>query len=365
MRRLTLALVGLAAVAMTMSATAAEWGLKKGSPRLRSISALAFGPDGILFVGDAKAATIVALDTGDNAGDAAKVTVNVKGLKAKLAKLLGDSSDIAIEDLAVNPISGNVYVGVSSGDKVGLARIDAATQAVTSLPLTDVPCAQAVLSNAPADKVTGEGRRKRNMRYESITDLAYIDGKLIVSGLSNADSPSTVRELPFPFAESETGVSLEIYHGAHGRYEDYAAVRTLVPFNIDGQPSLLMGFTCTPLVKLPLQHLKESDKVRGTTVAELGNRNRPLDMIVYTKNGQDYVLMANSARGVMKITTEGLNRNEGITSRVGGGGLAGQTYETIKELDGVVQLDALNDSHAVVLVQADGGEQDLRTIDLP
>jgi hypothetical protein len=27
--------------------------------------------------------------------------------------------------------------------------------------------------------------------------------------------------------------------------------------------------------------------VMGTTIAELGNRNRPLDMIVYQKNGRN------------------------------------------------------------------------------
>jgi hypothetical protein len=36
----------------------------------------------------------------------------------------------------------------------------------------------------------------------------------------------------------------------------------------------------------------------GTTIAELGNRNRPTDMIVYRKGGKDYLLIANTSRGV-------------------------------------------------------------------
>ncbi len=78
--------------------------------------------------------------------------------------------------------------------------------------------------------------------------------------------------------------------------EDYAAIRTFVPFTIDGQPSLLAGFTCTPLVRFPLEGLK-GEKVRGTTVAELGNRNTPLDMVVYEKGGEKFLLMTNSPAG--------------------------------------------------------------------
>ena len=43
-------------------------------------------------------------------------------------------------------------------------------------------------------------------------------------------------------------------------------------------------------------------------------------MIVYKKNGKEYLLMANSSRGVMKITTEKLGNYKGITEKVSGGG---------------------------------------------
>ena len=46
---------------------------------------------------------------------------------------------------------------------------------------------------------------------------------------------------------------------------------------------------------------------KGKTIAELGNRNKPLDMISYKKEGKDYLLMANSSRGVMKISTENID----------------------------------------------------------
>jgi len=50
----------------------------------------------------------------------------------------------------------------------------------------------------------------------------------------------------------------------------------------------------------------------GKTVAELGNRNRPLDMIVYQKDGKDYLLLANSSRGMMKITTDQIEKRRAL-----------------------------------------------------
>ena len=102
----------------------------------------------------------------------------------------------------------------------------------------------------------------------------------------------------------------------------------------------------------------------GTTVAELGNGNRPLDMIVYEKGGKKFLLLSNSRRGVMKISTEKLDRKEGITKPVARGEKAGQTYETIESLKGVVQLDRLNKENAVVLVKTETGTN-LKTVPLP
>ncbi len=142
-------------------------------------------------------------------------------------------------------------------------------------------------------------------------------------------------------------------------------MRTFVPYKIDGKQHLLAAYTCTPLVKFPVSDLKPGKKIVGTTIAELGNRNRPLDMIVYKKDGKNYLLLANSSRGVMKITTEGIGKAKGISKPVKGGKKAGQTYDTIAELKGVVQLDRLNDKNAVVLVRADSGALNLETIALP
>jgi hypothetical protein len=358
MKQLLLCCVATGLLAMGSASQAAEWGLKKGSVKLQSAGTLAFGPDGILFVGDAKAAAVLAIDTGDSKGRADRAQVNIENVNQQIAGLF-DFPGSKISDLAVNPLSGNIYVSVSTKGGAALVRINDAGK-LSRVSLSDVAHARVDLPGAPEDKVVRRGRRESNLRNDSVTDLAWVDGKVIVSGLANAKS--SVREIAFPFVKSDTGSSIEIYHGAHGKLEDYSAIRTFVPFNINGEPSLLAGYVCTPLVKFPLDSLKTGEKTRGTTVAELGNRNRPLDMIVYEKDGQEWLLLANSARGIMKISTKDIAKNPGINERISG--TAGQPYDTV-DWKGVVQLAKQGDGHAVILVQASETEQHLKTVALP
>src|SRR5207237_8405172 len=57
------ALLGLALTAST--APAADYGLKQGTADLKSAGPLAFGPAGIMFVGDHVGAAVFAIDTND------------------------------------------------------------------------------------------------------------------------------------------------------------------------------------------------------------------------------------------------------------------------------------------------------------
>ena len=362
LKRLSLAAaLAIFAAPVGNSCSADVWGLKDGTPDIRSASTLAFGPEDILFVGDAQGAAVFAIATGNKEGDATKAAINIDDLPTAIGNKL-HAKKVEINDLAVNPRTGAAFVAVNADDKAALVMIDGAGK-ISALSLTDVKFSKAALADAPEDKVVGEGRRAANRRTESITDIAFFENKVLVSGLSNAQSPSTVRELNFPFADADKGIGVEIYHAAHGKSEDYSAMRTFVPIMIDGEPSILGAYVCTPLVKIPVKELSASgEKVKATTVAELGNRNRPLDMIAYKKDGADYLLLSNSARGVMKITTAGLKENKGLSEPVSGGGTAGQQFETVESMAGVIQLDKLNDMAALVLLQAEGGPQNLKTI---
>jgi hypothetical protein len=342
-----------------------KWGLKEGAPALKSAGHLAVGPEGILFVGDAKGAQIVAIDTGDAKGDAAKAKHEIADLNAELSKATGGSK-VTVNDLVVNPATGNLFVSVTKADgQPGIVKIEAGGKA-SEVSLTKAWHQKLALPNPPEDKEVTKGGRTRNLRNEAITDLAYADGKVLVTGVTADATPSVIREITFPFAELDEGTPVEIFHGAHGKLEDYAAIRAFVPMTIDGQPSVLAGFTCTPLVRFSVSDLESNKgkKVRGTTVAELGNRNQPLDIVLYEKGGDKFLLIANTTRGVMKVSTKDIGRKEGITEPVRGGGVAGQTYETIKDLEGTVQLDKLNDSQAVVVLNKEGALA-LKTVALP
>jgi hypothetical protein len=351
-------LVVAALLAFAGGLTAAEKaeGLTRGTPDLKSAGALAFGPPGILFIGDAQGGAIFAIDTGDRTAATETGRPKVEGLDDKIASLLGiEAKQLLVNDLAVNPISGNTYLSLSRGKgpdaKPVLVRVDRAGK-VTEVALTDVPFAKVALSNAP------EGKQ----RQEAITHLGFVGGKLIVAGLSSEEFASRLRSLPYPFTTADNGTGVEIYHGSHGKIETKSPVRTFVAYEIDGEPNLLAAYTCTPLVKLPLAGLKPGANVKGTTVAELGNRNRPLDMIVYKKDGKDYILMANNSRGIMKVSLEGIGKAEGITSQIRD--KAGLKYETITALKGVEQLDRFDKDHAVVLMRTPAGLT-LETIELP
>jgi hypothetical protein len=332
--------------------------LKKGTPDLKSAGALAFGPDGILFVGDPMGATIYAIDTGDRTAPAKAERPKVMGLDEKIAAALGiEAKQLLINDMAVNPISHNTYLSLSRGRgpdaKPALMRVSPDGK-LSEVALKDVKFAKATLPN-PA-----EGRS----RQDAITQIAYVKGKLYVAGLSNEKFASNLRAIPFPFAGADKGTSVEIYHGGHGAFETRSPVRTFVPYTLKNETYLLAAYQCTPLVRFPVSELKPGEKMKGTTVAELGQGNRPLDMIVYTKGGKDYILMANSARGVMKIPTEGIDKAASIPEeRVRG--TAGTKYETIKDLKGVQQLDRFDKDHALLLTRTSGGAFNLETIELP
>jgi hypothetical protein len=98
---------------------------------------------------------------------------------------------------------------------------------------------------------------------QSVTDMAYVNGKLFVAGLSNEEFSSKLWAVPYPFVSADRGTSVEIFHGNHGRLETRSPVYTFIPYTIDNQPYLIGGYLCTPLVKFPLSSLTPGAKVQA------------------------------------------------------------------------------------------------------
>jgi len=350
----TIAAVALAALvgAYALSDRPAAAPVSTVGASFTTIGPLAFGPGNVLFAADTDAAAIIALELSGPAG--------VPGVKAvadldqKLAALLGTTpAAIAVTDMAVQPGSRNAYLAVMRGQgaeaKAALVRLDGAGT-LTLVALDQTAFTKAGLPNAPANAPT----ERRNPRTQSITDMVFHDGQLLVAGLSNEEFSSKLRAVKYPFSAVDAGTSVEIFHGNHGQVETRSPVYTLVPYKVGGTPHLIAGYLCTPLVTFPASVVTTGGKVRGTTIAELGNRNRPIDMFVYSQAGKDYLLMSNTSRGVMKIPTATFAAAAPITAPVKEE-KAGVGYETIASLQGVEQMDLFDASRALVLSRATAG----------
>jgi hypothetical protein len=246
MRSMMLIAATLIASAATVQA---DDGLTKGTPDLKSASALAFGPNGLLFIGDPQSAAIFAVDTGD-AKTAGDKPVNVERVDAKVAGLLGTTEkDVKINDLKVNPASGNIYLAVTRGTGAGTPAIVRITRAdaVEAVSLKDVPFAKVTIPN-PA---MGKGATT------AITNMAFLGDKLYVAGLSSEAVRLDPSGHPVPFPkETDKGTAIEIYHGAHGAVETRSPIRTFAPYKVNGEDTLMAAYTCTPLVKVPVSELK-------------------------------------------------------------------------------------------------------------
>ena len=100
---------GSAASCWATAAVAEDlFGLKEGKAELQSAGPMAFGPNGILFVGDTKAATVYAIDTQDKSGEPAKRAAAI----VKATTFYSDPSVIA----EVSRGLGEAMVGINVAD---------------------------------------------------------------------------------------------------------------------------------------------------------------------------------------------------------------------------------------------------------
>ncbi len=361
-RRFVLAFLATA-LAISTVATSGEDSVHKhsGKPELKSIGQLAFGPDGVLFLGDSIGARLFAVDLGEAPRDGDSSPIQVKDLDAKIAALLGTKvSDVHVGDMAVHPVSQHVYLSVTRGNGQrgwGRVRGDNTTPVLVRVTkdggieeviLDDVRYSQVVVVPAPSSGETT--RRGLPRRTFTIMDMAYIDGYVYLSGLSNEEFSSRLRRIAYPFAADMSSNSIEIFHTAHGRYETHAPINTFAPYR-DGKDTKILGaFSCTPLVTFPLDQ-EDGAHVKGTTVAELGAGNHPLDIISYDRDDETHFLLANHLHPFMRIERSEIVRARGLTRP---SGRAGARVKTLPQ-QGIIRLDDLNPRYVTALQRGEDG----------
>lgn len=320
---------------------------------VKSISRLAAGPGNILFIADWKAARVHAISLPAAQQRPAGTAFNILDLESLLSAQVGGAK-VTVEDMVVRPGTAQVYVAVSYGaaktpalimitsDKKA-RRVDLKAAASTSVALRDAPT-----SDYSFWKETPE-------RSFTVTDMKWREGELFVAGLSNQDFASTLRRVKYPFDTEQSITSVEIYHAGHNLIETRAPIRAMSFASWGGKPYLVAAYTCTPLVTIPLDDLKDGAHIRGKTVAELGYGNTPADMIAYSRSEQgkteDFLLLANFDRvsNVIPVSElEATGSRPGIEKQVPFGQLAG--VEVMQApLAGTLRLDNLDEKSFVVV----------------
>ena len=237
-----------------------------------------------------------------------------------------------------------------------LVRLDA-TGRPEAVDLSAVPFARVALPN-PVDAAKKVPWKDVSLRADTITDMAYADGSLYVAGLSNEEFASTMWKVAYPFAGAVSATTVENYHGAHGKYETEAPVRTFVPYSLKGRAHLLAAYLCTPLVTIAVDELKDKAHVRGRTVGEFGAGNYPLDMVLYRKDGKEKLLIANSNLPFLIVDPKDVEGYEGAIDKRVESYVAGVRYEP-RSGNGVLQMDNLGAEHVSVLRRLPGGRLDL------
>jgi hypothetical protein len=368
----------LLALGVASASQAEDAAFKTGRPEIRSMSALAFAPDGVLLVGDGKGGAVFALDLGDKTPRELKDPKPVTDVEAKLAALLGAlPADVLVHDLAVNPISKTAYLAVSRGraglssqwalpndvaDATVLVRVDG-EGAFSVVDLAAVRHARVALPN-PVDAGKKHAWKEGvSSRVETIVHIAHGNGVVWVSGLSNEEFAATLWRVPYPFATNVTATTVENFHGAHGKYETESPIRAFVQYPIGGKSQILAAYLCTPLVTFPADALQDKQHVRGRTVGEFGSGNYPVDMVVYRHEGRDKILIANSNLPLMIVDPKDLEAFAGeITTEVPGY-TGGVRYE-VRSSGAVQQLDNYGEAYVLLLQRLMGGRLDLTPMPL-
>lgn len=113
--RLTILVVGVLIIAASFRPVSKPRAVEVAA--IKSISAMAFGPDGILFIGDSKSATVFAVNTKDLKQQKKPGAIEIKNIDQKIAGALGtEVRNITITDMAVNPLSKRLYISIQNSD---------------------------------------------------------------------------------------------------------------------------------------------------------------------------------------------------------------------------------------------------------
>ncbi|MEO0344167.1 MAG: hypothetical protein AAF198_12090 [Pseudomonadota bacterium] len=262
-----------------------------------------FGGFDTLFVSNSAENKITAYklpELPNSAGSLDSAAYNLVDFGTKTSELLGTAlTKITFEDLAVHPTTKMAYISVTVTTDLGpVSKIVTVNQdgEYADLDLASLDSTSTAIEDSATDDVTFWDDIPASTL--SVTDMDFVDGTLYVSGLSTGEFASTLRQFSYPFGEAQAS-SIEVYHAAHNQNETRAPIRAMTVLDVDGAPTVVAAYTCTPLVTLPVSDLADGEHVVGKTIAELGYGNLPVEVLSFKAMGMDgqsanYVLVINA-----------------------------------------------------------------------
>lgn len=358
------------ALALPLSAASLLDSTQTGGLKLKSISSLSFGAEGLLLVADPAAQSVTAIQTGD-VGPVGKPG-RVGDIASVIAGGLGTTAEnVVIKDMAVNPASGRVYLAVQRRpDNASLIMTVDTAGKVAALDVSSLAWASVTLPGGTASKVT------------NITDVAFDGKRVFATGSCNEEFASRIFTIPVPVKHGSTAgvISAETYHVAHRKWETKAPIQSFIPYSAEDGDYVVGAFACTPVAKFKVDDIESGAKVKGVSMVELGSGNRPLDLFDYTdKDGAQWVvvhtqrfkdnLFGPSKFWGARVSMDYINKagdkiNEQATWRDVKANTGPDGIEIVEALFGAVQVDKLDDTSAVVLREAEG-QLSLEVIALP
>lgn len=300
--------------------------------QIKSLGVLEFSDEGTLFIGDNDSGAIHAFDFTTESKRTDQFEINVYEINAQIAAVLGTTqSNVRINDIAVHPKSGEVYLSVTRGNGAdalpALVKVNAANQ-IHNIDLSDLEITSQILSKLvdanqrialrgtmgmpPTKKEIAKS--KQSLRTLSVVDMEYHNGELFVAGISNEEFSSVLRRIPFPFDGTESISNIEMFHIAHDRYETRAPIRSMLVRKIDGVDQLIAAYTCSPMVLIPLSELKDNTKVKAKTIGDMGN-GQPIDMVSFNLKGKEMLFVTNNSRSPRVIPIDGLHNAKVVTDK--------------------------------------------------
>lgn len=345
-------------------------GTRPAAAPVASAGVLTFADESTLIVSDWRGGRLHALHLPPAKG-AAPGAFNLKKMSGPIAKAVGSTpAKVHVEDMAVRPGAEMAYLSlrIDTGATPRPAIVWVTPQGgVGALDLDSIEQASVMIPGVPSEDKQFWGSIPEAAL--TVTSMVCHDGKLYVAGLSNATFASTLRvyDLPLTDHAGAAMASVEMYHAVHNQIETRAPIRAMAVATLNGEPSLVAAYTCTPLVTIALKDLLDGAHVTGKTIAELGWGSAPLDMVTFDAGQGSMVLLTNSRKAADLMSVAAIAQASAAP------GLSAPTHwpdqplsglrSTYVPMAGVVQLDNQDGTYFTALRRDESsGELELVSI---